>query len=80
MKQTQVTKVSGRHSNVNLDNISFAALQASQAIHKDQGNNFSASVIVRRSLRIYQEDLQKLACCEMDQETTETLRAAKGIR
>jgi hypothetical protein len=80
MKQTQVNKVSGQHHNVNLDNISLTALQACQTFHRDQSNNFSASIIVRRALRNYQESLQKLASLDMGQETIETLRAAKGVR
>lgn len=80
MKQLQASKTSGQHHNVNLDGISYTALQGCQGIHKNQSNNFSASVVMRRSLRVYLTFLEGLSEEEIKQETTEALRAAKGIK
>jgi hypothetical protein len=93
MRQQQTQKTSGKHYDVNIDPNSFSSLQCCQRLHKDHGNNFTTSVIVRRAIRAYLGTLVLAAgdtgwCAEsesvisgagMRQEIIETQRAAKGV-
>lgn len=79
MKQQQIQKTSGQHYDVNLDPVSFAALSSCQQIHRDHGNNFSNSVIIRRALRHYHGSLEGMPGGRVSQEVVEARRAAKGI-
>lgn len=80
MKQLQVSKTSGQHYDCNIDAITHTALQGCQTLHRNQNNNFSISIIIRRALRKYFEFLEGITGEGMKQETTETLKAAKGLK
>ncbi|MGV8057783.1 MAG: hypothetical protein AB2L12_07150 [Smithellaceae bacterium] len=79
-QQQQIQKKSGSQYHLNLDNVSFAALNACRQIHRNHENHFSNSVIVRRALRAYFKFLEnKITEERMTQEIIETLRSAKGV-
>ncbi|ACH38760.1 hypothetical protein Gbem_1744 [Citrifermentans bemidjiense Bem] len=82
MRQQQTQKNSGQHYHLNLDRITYAALGGCLRVHRNHGNDFSNSVIVRRAVRAYLEKLEALEASSvgMDQEVIETKRAAKGVQ
>lgn len=81
MRQIQSYKGSGQHYDCNIDAITHTALQGCQTLHQNQNNNnFSISIIIRRALRKYFEFLEGISGEVMRQETTEALKAAKGIK
>jgi len=79
-QQQQTQKKSGSQYHLNLDRISYTALCACRQIHRGYENHFSNSIITRRALRLYLSFLEGLTGETMNQEITETLRAAKGVK
>ena len=80
MIQQQTKQHSGSQYHLNLDSITYAALRGCLHVHRTHGNDFSNSVIVRRAVRVYLENLQALDASRMDLEVIETKRAAKGVQ
>lgn len=76
-KQVQVKQHSGNVINPNLDDASLLNLLEIQSYHKDRGNHFSQSVLVRRAVRLYRSMLMR--GMDYERELVETKRAAKGV-
>jgi hypothetical protein len=92
MTQQQTRQHSGSPYHINLDSETSAVLSHCRQLHRDHGNNFSNSVIVRRALRAYLGTLvlavgdtgrspegEAISGPGMRQEIIETQRAAKGV-
>ncbi|QWV96099.1 hypothetical protein KP005_11980 [Geomonas nitrogeniifigens] len=77
--QKQVKKDTGVGYKFNLDSISLACLNACQQHHKNHGNEFSNSVIVRRAVRRYLKHLEATRH-DYRSEEVETKRALKGVQ
>lgn len=82
MTQQQTRQHSGSQYRINLDRITYAALGGCLRVHRNHGNDFSNSVIVRRAVRAYLEKLEALEASGvgMNQEAIETKKAAKGVQ
>lgn len=76
-KKIQVKQHSGNVINPNLDDMSLVSLMEVQSIHKQKGNHFSQSVLVRRAIRHYNSYLKQLS--NWEHEAVEAMRAAKGV-
>jgi hypothetical protein len=80
MEHRQVAKQSGSSYHFNLDSISMTCLAGCQdVLTRHSEYVFSNSVIVRRALRQYQERIGGAGSRELDLETVEAKRAARGI-
>lgn len=82
MTQQQTRQHSGSPYHLNLDRITYAALSGCLRVHRNHGNDFSNSVIVRRAVRAYLEKLEAIEASGVgiDQEVIEAKRAAKGVQ
>jgi hypothetical protein len=81
MTQQQTRQHSGSQYHLNLDSITYAALCSCLQVHRSHGNDFSNSVIARRAIRAYLENLEAMTVSGvgMELEVIQIKRAAKGV-
>jgi len=77
MKQQQVTKRTGQAIHPTLDELTLCHLAEIQQTHRNRGNHFSHSIIVRRAIRLYNAYIKKLT--DYEREVIEAKRAAAGV-
>lgn len=79
-QQKGVSRNQGTTYHHNLDPFSSACLRSAQEAFQGCGNEFSASVVVRRALRLYHEHVERLKKAgKMEGEMVGMFRAGKGV-
>jgi hypothetical protein len=80
MKTKQVSQNTGRIYHFNLDNLTCQKMKEISQYHASQENPASLSVLIRRSIRVYRDHLERLRGSNSKvREGYELLRAGKGV-